>query len=61
MRAFGEIVSSEFVEDCLVDVRQRVVRFRTAARSLDELLEPAHLGGDLLELRTSSERISGPP
>ena len=61
MRAFREIVSSEFVEDCLVDVRERVVRFRTAAPSLDGLLEPAHLGRDLLEMRSSSDRVSGPP
>jgi hypothetical protein len=61
MRAFGEIVSSEFVEDCLVDLRERVVRFRTTAPSLDGLLEPAHLGRDLLEMRTSADRVSGLP
>jgi hypothetical protein len=58
MRAFREIVSSEFVEDCLVDVPERVVRFRTAAPSLGGLLEPAHLGRDLLEMRSSPEPVS---
>ena len=61
MRAFGAIVSSEYVEDCLVDLRERVVRFRTTAPSLGGLLEPAQLGRDLLEMRTSADRASDPP
>jgi hypothetical protein len=54
MRAFREVISNEFVEDCLIDVGERVLRFRTNSDSADLLLEHADFGRDLLEMRSSA-------
>lgn len=58
MRAFREVIGNEFVEDCLIDVGERVLRFRTPSHSADRLLQHADFGRDLVEMRTSADARS---